>query len=67
MLRGRLSDTGGPSGPSPPTMVTLDISDELHARLESHCEDDESIEEFLTELLAVYETEGAFLQEGYSE
>jgi hypothetical protein len=48
-------------------MYTLEIPDELHARLDSHCEEDETIVEFLTELLAVYETGGAFLQEGYSE
>lgn len=48
-------------------MHTLEISDELYDRLDQHCEQDETIEEFLTELLAVYETEGAFLQEGYSE
>jgi len=46
---------------------TLEISDELHDRIETHLEDDESPEEFIAELLSVYETEGAFLQEGYSE
>lgn len=42
---------------------TIEINDELRERLEGHLEDDETIEE----LLSVYETEGAFLQEGYSE
>ena len=46
---------------------TLEISDELRARLDSHLEEDESYEEFIAELVSVYETEGAFLQEGYSE
>jgi hypothetical protein len=46
---------------------TLEISDELKERIERHLEDDESPEEFIAELLSVYETEGAFLQEGYSE
>ncbi|WP_255198531.1 DUF7557 family protein [Halorarius litoreus] len=46
---------------------TLEISDELRERIDKHLEEDETYEEFLTELLSVYETEGAFLQEGYSE
>lgn len=46
---------------------TLEISDDLQARLESHLEEDETIEEFIEELVSMYETEGAFLQEGYSE
>ena len=46
---------------------TIDISDDLHRRIENHLEEDETIEEFIEELVAMYETEGAFLQEGYSE
>lgn len=46
---------------------TLEISDELRERLENHLEEDESYEEFIVELLSIYETEGEFLQEGYSE
>ncbi|WP_455428718.1 DUF7557 family protein [Halapricum desulfuricans] len=46
---------------------TLEISDELKERLDTHVEEDESYEEFIEELVSVYETEGAFLQEGYSE
>ena len=42
---------------------TLEISDELRERLERHAEEDQTIEE----LVSMYETEGAFLQEGYSE
>jgi len=46
---------------------TLEISDELKERLEKHLEEDETTEEFIEELVSMYETEGAFLQEGYSE
>lgn len=46
---------------------TLEISDDLKARLDEHLEEDESYEEFIAELLSMYETEGTFLQEGYSE
>ncbi len=46
---------------------TLEISDELKDRLDAHLEEDETHEEFITELVSMYETEGAFLQEGYSE
>lgn len=46
---------------------TLEISDELRERLERHTEDDQTLEELIDELVSMYETEGAFLQEGYSE
>lgn len=46
---------------------TIEISDELMDRIEGHLEEDESVEEFVTELVNIYETEGTFLQEGYSE
>jgi len=46
---------------------TLEISDELKERLDRHVEEDQTYEEFIEELVSVYETEGAFLQEGYSE
>lgn len=46
---------------------TLEIDDELAERMERHLEDDETLEEFIAELVSVYETEGSFLQEGYSE
>lgn len=46
---------------------TLEISDDLRERLEDHIEEDETYEEFIEELVSIYETEGAFLQEGYSE
>lgn len=46
---------------------TLEIEDDLMERLEAHREEGETVEEFIEELLNVYETEGSFLQEGYSE
>lgn len=48
-------------------MATLEIADDLRERLERHTGEDESVEEFLAELVSMYETEGTFLQEGYSE
>lgn len=46
---------------------TLEISDELRERLDRHVEEDETYEELIEELVTMYETEGAFLREGYSE
>lgn len=46
---------------------TIEISDDLKDRLDNHCEEGETYAEFLEELVTIYETEGAFLQEGYSE
>ncbi|WP_254525110.1 DUF7557 family protein [Natrinema caseinilyticum] len=46
---------------------TLEISDDLMERLDAHCEEGQSHEELIEELVSMYETEGAFLQEGYSE
>ncbi|WP_175416347.1 hypothetical protein [Natrinema versiforme] len=46
---------------------TLEISDDLKDRLDSHCEEGETPAELIEELVSMYETEGAFLQEGYSE
>lgn len=48
-------------------VTTIEISDDLHARLEAHLDEDETVEELIEELVGVYETEGMFLQEGYSE
>jgi len=45
----------------------LEIGDDLYERIESHLEEGETPEEFVTELLNIYETEGSFLQEGYTE
>jgi hypothetical protein len=46
---------------------TIEISDELAARIDDHLEPDETYEEFIAELVSMYETEGTFLREGYSE
>jgi metal-responsive CopG/Arc/MetJ family transcriptional regulator len=46
---------------------TIEIPDELAERIDSHCEEGETRAELIEELVAMYETEGAFLQEGYSE
>lgn len=46
---------------------TLEIDDDLKDRIESHRDEGQSPEEFVAELVAMYETEGTFLQEGYSE
>ena len=43
-----------------------ELDDELVERLERHAEEGETIRELIEELVSVYETEGAFLQEGYS-
>jgi predicted CopG family antitoxin len=52
-------------GETMPTTITID--DELRERLDRHLEDDETYEELIEELVTIYESEGAFLQEGYSE
>ncbi len=46
---------------------TIELSDDLAARIESHTDDGQSHEEFIEELVSIYETEGTFLQEGYTE
>jgi hypothetical protein len=46
---------------------TIEISTDLKERLERHADEGETIEELLEELVTIYETEGTFLQEGYSE
>lgn len=43
---------------------TIEISEQLAERIEGHLEDDETIPEFVEELVAIYEQEGRFLQEG---
>lgn len=51
-----------------PTMTqTIEIDDDLMGRLESLAEEEETVEELIEELVNMYETEGAFLREGYSE
>lgn len=46
---------------------TLEISDDLMDRIDSHREEGQSHEEFVEELVSIYETEGTFIQEGYTE
>ena len=46
---------------------TVELSDDLHRRIEAHLEEDETVAEFIQELVSMYETEGTFIQEGYSE
>ncbi len=48
-------------------VTTITLDDELSERLEHHLEEDESVEEFIEELVSMYETQGAFIREGYSE
>ncbi|WP_199723052.1 hypothetical protein [Halobellus sp. Atlit-38R] len=43
---------------------TIEISDELAERIDGHLEEDETIPEFIEELVSIYEQEGRFLQEG---
>ena len=43
---------------------TIELSDDLAERIERHTEEGETIEEFLQELVAIYEQEGRFLREG---
>jgi ferritin-like metal-binding protein YciE len=50
-----------------PMTHTLEISDELKERLDDHLEEGQSHEQLVEELVSMYESEGAFLQEGYSE
>lgn len=45
----------------------IELDDAVVERIESHLEEGETIEEFIEELLTVYETEGVFIREGYSE
>ena len=46
---------------------TIEIDDDLMEQLESLAEEDETVPELIEELVNMYETEGAFLREGYSE
>jgi hypothetical protein len=47
--------------------VTIELDDDLHDRLESHLEEGEEVTDLIEELVSMYETDGRFLQEGYSE
>lgn len=46
---------------------TIEIDNDLKERIDSHLQEGQSYEEFLEELVSIYETEGTFLQEGYTE
>jgi len=43
---------------------TIELDDDLVERMNGYLEDDETLEEFIEELVAIYEQEGRFLQEG---
>ena len=45
---------------------TIEVSDELVERIEAYLEEGTSAD-FLEGLVSIYETEGAFIREGYSE
>ncbi|MFB6068323.1 MAG: hypothetical protein ABEJ90_00150 [Halobacterium sp.] len=42
----------------------IELSDDLAERLENHCEEDETLEEFIEELVQIYEQEGRFTDPG---
>lgn len=43
---------------------TIELSDNLAERLEDHRREDETIEEFIEELMNIYEQEGRFTDKG---
>jgi predicted CopG family antitoxin len=43
---------------------TIELDDDLADRLADHCREDESLEEFIEELVTIYEHEGRFTDEG---
>ena len=43
---------------------TIELDDDLADRMEAHLEEDETLEEFIEELVSIYEQEGRFLHEG---
>lgn len=47
--------------------VSIEIDEDLYERIQTQLEEGEEVEEFIEELVNVYETEGVFLREGYSE
>lgn len=46
---------------------TIEVSEETRAQLDSHRENGESYDEIIQELVSIYEQQGAFSREGYSE
>lgn len=47
--------------------VSVELPESLVERLDDHLEDDETYAEFIEELVNLYESEGQFYTEGYSE
>jgi predicted CopG family antitoxin len=45
-------------------MQTIELDEDVVRRIEGHLEEDETVSEFVEELVAIYEQEGRFLQEG---
>lgn len=43
---------------------TIELSDDLAGRLDDHRREDESMEEFIEELVNIYEQEGRFSDKG---
>jgi predicted CopG family antitoxin len=43
---------------------TIELSDELVERLEAHLKEDQTVEEFIEELVGIYEQEGRFSDPG---
>ena len=41
----------------------IELDDELVERMEAHLDEGETIQEFITELMNIYESEGRFLQD----
>ena len=48
-------------------MPEIELNAELVERIDSHLEEGETREEFLEEVMEIFEAEGVFMQEGYSE
>jgi hypothetical protein len=48
-------------------MPKIEIDAETIDRIDGHLEEGETRQEFIDEILDIYESEGTFLQEGYSE
>ena len=46
--------------------ITVELDDDLRARLDAHLEEGQTYEDFIEELIAIYES-NRFLREGYSE
>jgi len=43
---------------------TIELSDELIERMEGHLQEGETMEEFVEELVTIYEQEGRFTDQG---